>query len=82
MNKDEITERLLTYYRPYGVSEEQITNMIDTGIEADIAPEVVLYNVFCQLAEEYVGASEAEVFDGAVKIIGVPADELLELLTE
>lgn len=82
MNKNEITERLLSYYRPYGVTEEQIKEMVDTGIDAGIKPEIVVYNVFCQLAEEYTEASENDVFDRTAKMIGIIAEQLLAILAE
>jgi len=81
MNKKEIMEILLSYYKEYGVTEEQIAEMVDAGISAGITPEFVLYNVFCQLAEEYKGVTEGYTLAGPVKMMGIPADELIGILT-
>lgn len=82
MNKKEIVERLLSYYKEYGVTEEQIAEMVDAGISAGIMPELVLYNVFCQLAEEYKSVMGDYTFAGPAEMLGIPADELIGILTK
>lgn len=76
--RNKIVEKLANYYKEYGVTEEQVTEMIRAGIDTGIRYELVLYNVLCQLEDEYgIGVDPVRILD---ELAGVTADELLEMM--
>lgn len=55
MTKEIMIEKLLQKYSKYGVTLEEITYMVETGFDNDLAPEIIFENTDMQLSEEYKG---------------------------
>ena len=55
MNQNKMIDVLFQKYSRFGVSMEEITYMIETGFDNDLAPEIIFENADFQLSEEYKG---------------------------
>ena len=65
--KDKLINYLDIKYNKYGVTVEEIEYMVTAGLEYGLDPEIVRENADRQLADEYIGITEDDVFVRAVK---------------
>ena len=54
MDKNTMIKKLLEKYSNCGVTEEEVTYMIETGVDNDLEPEIIFANADMQLAEEHL----------------------------
>ena len=77
----EILKKLYSLYKEYGVTEDTISEMMEVGIVINnLRPEIVVYNICAQLAEEYFGTEGIDPIQETAKMFGITSDELSALV--
>ena len=55
MSREEMVQKIYEQYKQYGVAEEEIIHMVNTGFDNELETDYIMQNIMEQLNEEYKG---------------------------